>query len=229
MLGFVPSEFRRFQGEGEIETIILSDTNVVPSEVPEHALYLSKENATAADFVELFTVFDESFKNVDASVVVCCLGTYDISHVNKRLEFNEVTKTYDFHISRNHPHRYVSQTIDALIESICELKSIKKVVSFDPLSRDSTGFHNSAVFAISNRVKQINEKHAHYITHKRYQRKMKRKKTKDTARFPLSADRFDEEGMLLEAEKRLLAKLAIEAVTSETDIVIDDAFFSKKF
>ena len=229
MVGFLPSEFCRYQGEGELKTIVLCETSVVLSELPENVLFIAKDKATAADFVELFTLFDDSFKGIDANVVCCCLGTFDISHPEKRLEFNNKVNTYDFHVSRNKPHRYVLQTVTALVESISELSNIKKVISFDPLSRASTGFHNSAVFNISNRITKANEKHAHFITHKRYQRSVKRKRDKNSANYPLSSERFDENGVLLEEEKSVLAQLAVEATTSETDIVVGDAFFAKKF
>ena len=66
MIGFVPREFCRRQGDGEVKTVILCDTDMVPNEIPANTLFLAKSNATLADFTELMTIFDDSFE--DSSV-----------------------------------------------------------------------------------------------------------------------------------------------------------------
>ena len=237
MVGFIPREFEQFPGEGDIETVFLCDKDLVPDDIPAKCLFLAKEKAQFHDFTQLFEFFGESFDDRQLSVIVFCLGSNDISHYDKQLNFNERSETLDFHVTINKPFRYVSQCFTSLLGVITERPNVGKIISFDAMSRTSSGHHNSGVEYVNKRMEKINDRHAHYNTWKRFQRDLRRKlkkgqeKTKDrnAPNFPLVTDRFHDDGRWKEEEKYILAIAAVQALSSENDLVVDDARFVRKF
>ena len=128
-LGFIPSEFERFQGEGEIETIFLCERRLVPAEIPKGTLFLAKETGSIEDFLQLFVVFDKSFESAQVNYVAFGLGSNDISKDEKQLNFNVKTNVYDFHSDRKRSNRLVSQSMNTLCESLAEFKNSKQISS----------------------------------------------------------------------------------------------------
>ena len=228
MVGFLPLEFVRSRGNGDVKTLFLSDTAMVPSEIPANCLFIHKQNATLADFLELLTIFDASFTDEQCAVVIFALGTYDISLPEKQLEFNQITQTLDFHVSRNKNNRYISQLFEVLVKAASEFDNFSRVISIDPMARTSSGFHNNAVNYISRRVNRVCDKHVHLETNRRYVKDLKKAKQR-RERFELREDRFDADGLLLESERQLLTTAALRAVESDTDVVVNDAFFAQKW
>ena len=230
-MGFIPSEFQRVQGDGEIKTIFFCDSNMVPNSVPDNTLFVSKEKAQIHEFTQLITFFDDSFTDSRLNFVVFCLGSSDISHADKQLVFNDKLQSLDYHVTKNREFRYVSQCFNVLLSSIVELKTVDKLISFDVMSRSSSGFHNAGVEFINRRVEKVNDVHAHYNTWKRYQQDMRKRKDKETKNFPIRSELFDDvdNGILKSDEKDKLAAAAVDALSNEGNLVIRDATFLRKF
>ena len=231
MVGFVPIEFARFQGEGNVETVFLCDRSMVPETIPDNSLFLAKENAKFQDFTQLMCFFDDSFKEENLNVVVFCLGCNDVSHADKQLNFNAKLQTLDFHTTKNSRMPYVEQCFTSLVETIVEFKNVTKVVTFDIMSRESSGHHNAGVEYLNRRVTKISDKHSHFHTWKRYQRDFRKKarKEKITINFPLNGDRFEDDGSLKNEEKQILTTAALSAMTCDGDLLVGDARFARKF
>ena len=227
-LGFIPSEFEQFQGEGEVETIFLCERRLVPTEVPKGTLFLAKDAGSIEDFLQLFVIFDKSFESAQVNYVVFGLGSNDISKDEKQLNFNIKTNVYDFHSDRKRSNRLVSQSMNTLCESLAEFERSKLIISFDALSKKSSGFHNSAVEYVNRRMSKASEKHRHYNTWKRYQRNLHRKKEKLEC-FPISKEQFVDGHDLKSDEIDNLVKAALMALNSEEHLMFDDVRFTRKF
>ena len=228
--GFIPAEFKIIRGEGDLKTIFISESALVPSVIPEGAIFLAKEKGTIEDFVQLFTFFDESFEQASADIVIFCLGTNDVSKTEKQLEFNSVTNTLDFHTTRKRSNRLVSQAFNTLCDTLSKLKNTKNIISFDIMSKSSSGFHNGAVEFVNRRVERASEQHKHLNTWKRYQRDHRRKKKDKAENFPLNDERFDADGGLKDEERQILVTAALRALDSDDDsICVGDAHFRRKF
>ena len=229
VLGFIPSEFEQFQGEGDLETIFLCEKRLVPAEIPKGTLFLAKEAGSIQDFLQLFVIFDESFKAARVNYIVFALGSNDISKNEKQLSFNVKTNVYDFHNDRNRSNRLVSQAMNTLCETLAEFENAKQLISFDPMSRESSGFHNAAVHYVNRRMTRASEKHKHYNTWKRFQRDVHRRKKGKRENFPLSNERFVDERDLKSSEVDILVKAALLALDSDGDLECDGARFNRKF
>ena len=103
-------------------------------------------------------------------------------------------------------------------------------VSFDPMSRDSSGHHNAAIDYINRRLAKVNEKHRHYNTWRRFHRgRLNRRDKSAKCHFPLFHFRFADDGDLKPEEKDILVSAAMMALVSDDDLSVGDACFTRKF
>ena len=231
MVGFLPGEFSRVQGEGTVKTVFFCDSKLTPDPVPENTLFICKEKALLHEFTQLVEFFDQSFHGENLNYVVFCLGSNDISHADKKLVFSEKEQSIDFHVTKNGDLRYVSQCYNALLEAIVDLKNVNKLISFDAMARASSGFHNAGVEYLNRRVEKVHDGHAHFNTWKRFQHDNRKRKDKGVKNFPVWSERFDDvdDGKLKNDEKLKLAAAAVNALTNDGNLTVDDAVFLRKF
>ena len=227
-VGKLPTEFV-FTGErNDFETIIICETALVPSECPAKTLFIHKDKASINDFIQLLLIYDESFEAAEANFAVLALGAYDISTKEKYIDVNKKTHLQEFLRQPNLSEKLVSQKFNVLLQMIRELKGAKKIASTDPLSLDSNGFHNKAVFHVNKTVVQIDSDHTHLQTKPRFQRWQKKAKVKSDERHPLIKERYDDDGVLLESEKRLLVEATLKSLETDEDNVIVNGFLFKR-
>ena len=229
-LGFIPSEFRLIQGGGTLETIFLCDDALVPPIIPDGSLFLAKANGSIEDFLQLFVIFDDSFRNIKVNFVLLALGANDITKKEKQLNFNIKTQTLDFHNERKRSNRLVSQSFNTLCETLAELHCAKQIVSFDVMSRESSGYHNAAVEYVNSRVVRADDCHKHLNSWKIFQRDHRRKKTGKNENFPIMAERFDVDGTVTGELRQFLVDVALLALESdEESLAIGGMYVRRKF
>ena len=229
--GFIPSEFEVLGNDEKKENIILCRRALVPQNIPDNVVFIAKEKASASDFVQMMTIFDDAFKNIQANFVVLALGEFDISKTEKRLKVNTKTQEFDFFLEQKQSKEMALNSVNALTEIIREICPMGKIVSVDPLSRVSAGHHNSAVDFIRKRVAQVDEKHTHISTWSRFQRDSRRKKF-NNVNFPVNEDAFVAEGQptAIEIENIISAALvAMRQEEGEDKVVVGDVTFKKLF
>ena len=228
-VGKIPIEFTVTKKGEDIETIFFAEAALVPIEIPINTLFISKEKASLADFVELLLLYDESFDEASANFAMLGLGTYDISTKDKFVSFNNKTHIQEFARQQNLSKKMVEQKFALLIEMIRELKAAKKIISTDPLSAESNGYHNRVVDHVSTHVKPIDDDHTHLYTRHRYQKNKSKKKNKNTENFPLINERFNSDGELLESEKQMLVTATLRALKEDGHIDVDGFVFRRRF
>ena len=120
--GKLPTEFTVTKKGEIVETIFLTETALVPIEIPINTLFISKDKASLSDFVELLLLYDESFEDTSANFAMLGLGAYDISTKDKFISFNNKTHLQEFARQQNLSKKMVEQKFTLLIEMIRELK-----------------------------------------------------------------------------------------------------------
>ena len=227
-VGFLPREFRLSKEGDTAETIFFCETSSVPEIRPNNSIFISKERATIEDFSQLLLLFGESFDDAEVDFVILNLGTWDISAREKQLVWNRKTNQFDYHFAQKYSKNVVTASLNNLCEMVRELPEAKKIISFDPLSLETSGFHNATIEFINKRVVKIDEGHSHLTSWKRFQRDWRKKRDK-AENFPLIAERFQREGELVEEEKALLVGAALQAIRDADDpVVFEGCFFKRK-
>ena len=214
-VGKLPTEFTVTKSGEEIETIFLTETALVPVEIPINTLFISKDKASWSDFVELLLVFDESFSETSADFAILGLGAYDISTKEKFITFNKKTNLQEFARQPNMTKRLLEQKFMVLIQMVREIKGARKIISTDPISFDS--------------VTQNDDEHTHLYTKHRFQRNKKRGKNKNSENFPLISERYAADAELLESEKRILVTATLKALKEDGNVNVGDFVFKRRF
>ena len=195
---------------------------------PNNSIFIVKERATIEDFTQLLLLFGDSFGSAEADFVVLALGTWDITSKDKHLILNRKTNQFDYHFVQKYSKNVVTASLDTLCGMIRELPGARHIVSFDPLSLESSGYHNATVEFVSKRVGKVDKNHSHLTSWKRFQRDWRKKRNK-SENFPLIAERFQREGELVEEEKALLVGAALQAIRDADDpVVFEGCFFKRK-
>ena len=213
----------------EIETIFLTETALVPVDIPINTLFISKDKASWSDFVELLLVFDESFSETSADFAILGLGAYDISTKEKFITFNMKTNLQEFARQPNMTKRLLEQKFMVLIQMVREIKGAKKIISTDPISFDSNGFHNRNVEHVSTHVTRNDDEHTHLYTKHRFQRNKKRGKNKNSENFPLIPERYAADAELLESEKQIQVTATLKALKEDGNVNVENFVFKRRF
>ena len=90
---FIPREFEVIGNIDRKNNIILCKRELLPRQIPEDLVSITKEKGSAADFIQLFLIFGDAFRDVNANVVILGLGEFDISEKEKKLQVDAKTKT----------------------------------------------------------------------------------------------------------------------------------------
>ena len=104
--------------------------------------------------------------------------------------------------------------LNTLIELVRETIPLGRIISTNPLSRGSSGYHNAAVDFIRKRVAQIEERHAHLTTWRRFQRDSRKKNKDMIVNFPLKEDGFEAEGKPKEEKVDNILAMSLMAMGS---------------
>ena len=228
MLSFIPRDFEVCKGDEEISTVVFSDLRLVPKEIPNGVAYICKLNGSIRHFIDLLLLYDDNFQSVKAQFVLLCLGTWDLTKEKKELTHHYKTKFLDYFFVPKYKSKLVSQQLNCLCEQIRDANPTAKIISTDPLSLTTSGYHNTGVVFIHKKVESVSENHVHLKTYPRYQRDFKRKKVKVDL-VPCAEKRFASEVELIEEEKLLLIQAALQAssVAVKENVVVGDAFFTR--
>ena len=231
-IGKFNSEFTLHGDRDDAKTLFLCEDAMVPRDIPQETIFLSKNKATLSDFTQLFMIYEEEWANLNGDVVIFGLGRNDITKEEKELNLNKVTQEFDFHPVPNKRNGHVLNSFTTLIEQTREFKGVINIVSLDPISKDSSGYHNATVEFISRRVKQVNNSHFHLISSKRLQRNERKRRIKSAGvNFPSIPEKFKNEDELIESEKCFLALVAVRTIEtriSSTNVVWGENDFCRR-
>ena len=202
--------------------------------ISDRTVFISKTKATLSDFLQLFEFFEESWKNFQGNAVIFGLGSYDISKANKELSYDKNMNEFDFHPAQNDKNSRVSNRIAILVESLREIRGVNFIVTLDPVSRESSGYHNAAVDFCRRRATQIDDKHFHLISSGRLQRNEKKCKNKSRGtNFPCISEKFASETELVEKEKNILVGTTLKVIkqgeSNNNNVFLDREFVKRKF
>ena len=230
MLEFVPHEYEIVEGEGEINFIVFCDLRLVPNEIPENVTYIAKLNGSIDTFKELLLIYEEEFKALKTGFIVLGLGTWDITKSEKQLSHHHKTKELDYHYVQKYQMRFASTTFNCFCDQLNEVRPGVPIVTIDPISLPTDGYHNNTVFYMNENMVPANENHVHLNTFLRFQRDFRKKKIR-VDRFPFIHDRFSAENELIEEEKSFLIRAALLASSVQVGerVVVGDAHFKRKF
>ena len=118
-----------------------------------------------------------------------------------------------------------------MVSTIRDLKAAKKIISFDPISRRSTGYHNSAVDFIARRVRKGDEGHRHFASAKRLQLNRRRRKGY-AENFPCIEERFIDGVRLHQKEIQFWVQAVIKLIEDDVggdNVQIGDDILKVKF
>ena len=127
-LGYITTDFSVHGERENARTIFLCAEEMLPNEIPENTLFISKPKATLNDFGELFLVFEESWSKFEGNFVVFGLGSYDISKPEKELVLNKKTNEFDYFPAPNRKNTKVLLSINTLIQSLRDFMKVNKIV-----------------------------------------------------------------------------------------------------
>ena len=96
-LGYIPTDFGVGGDTENFETIFLADEAMIPVEIPEKTVFIFKRDAQFRDFIDLFHLFDESWRGVKANYVLFGVGKSDIMKPAKELILERRVNTLDYH------------------------------------------------------------------------------------------------------------------------------------
>ena len=230
--GFIPSEYEVIGNSESKSKIVLCKRELIPKQLPKDFVFLTKEKGSAADFIQLFVIFDDAFKDVDADVVVLGLGEFDISRKEKKLQVDAKSSRCDYFLEKKQTKEMALHGVNTLLELVRETFPLSKIISTDPLSRESSGYHNAAVDFVRKRVAKIDERHGHLSTWRRFQRDSRRKNRDKMANFPLKVDGFEAEGKPKEEEiENILAAslMAMGSMEEESAVVVNGVSYGRLF
>ena len=232
-LGYVTTDFQVAGDDKDFNIVFLCDEACLPIDIPPKTVFIYKKDVTLRDFTELFYVFDESWHDVEAHFVLFGIGVSDITKPEKELILERKLNTFNFHQVPNRKADKVVISFSVLINTIRELKTAKQIVSFDPISRKTTGFHNAAVDFIARRMERVDAQHHHFSSAKRLQLNRRRRK-KSSENFPCIDERLVDGVKPNQAEIQFWAKAAIKLIDDDNNndgdkVEIDGDFLMVKF
>ena len=118
-----------------------------------------------------------------------------------------------------------------MVSTLRDLEDAKKIITMDPVSQPSSGFHNATVDFIARRVEQHDADHHHVTSSKRLQ--LNRRRRKDFSdNFPCVNERFEGENKLKQSEIEFWVNAVIKIIKEIGDdkiIKIGDDFLKLKF
>ena len=122
--------------------------------------------------------------------------------------------------------------MNTLTQSLRDLKNAGKIVTFDPISRKTWGYHNNAIDYISRKI-EIRKNHHHVLSSRRQQRNERKNKNKSAINFPIIDERFETETKLIQCERDAMISAAIAIINNDVNddgsITIAAGFFKQKF
>ena len=230
-LGYITSDFGVAGDRDGFKTVFLCDEASLPVELPDETVFIFKKDVVLRDFMELFFVFEESWQGVDANFVLFGIGSSDIMKPEKELVLEKKLNTLDFHQVPNRKGGQIIRSFETLISTLRDLKSVKQIISFDPVSKRSSGFHNATVDFIARRVQQNDGQHHHFTSSKRLQ--LNRRRRKDISEnFPCIEERLEDGSRLTQREIRFWLKATMMLLDGDKDddnVRIEGDFLKVKF